>query len=101
MYKTKNLLLISLISLLSFSQLIGQITGTAGATVKVQIKKGLTIQSDGNDLDFGENILSTSNETYTISPENGVRFEVTGHPGKQIDVDFDDQDALTNNQWGK
>ncbi len=88
------------VSLMFFlgANLFAQSNASANAEVKVQLKKGLAIQNLDGDLDFGEIVLTGSAVNQTITPDNGVRFLVTGHPGKDVTVTFSDV-TLTNNAW--
>ncbi len=88
------------ISLLFFfgANLFAQSSASATAEVKAQLKKGLSIQNLDGDLDFGEIILTGSATTQTIAPNSGVRFLVTGHPGKNVTVSFSNIN-LTNDAW--
>ncbi|MCP5062522.1 MAG: hypothetical protein GY936_08675 [Ignavibacteriae bacterium] len=66
--------------------------------VLIQIKKGLSISKLGGDLNFGKYVLSTSNETINKTNEEGINFEVTGHPGRAVTINFADV-TLNNNAW--
>lgn len=85
----KALTLFATILLFSFTT-FAQSTASATADVKASIAKGLTITNIGGSLDYGEIIANTSGQTVTIDPDAGAEFEVTGHPGKSVDVTFSD-----------
>ena len=78
--------------------LLAQSSANASATVTAQLKKGLSITGPGGALDFGEIILNGSAQTPTIAVSSGVRFDVVGHPNKNITITFSGMN-LTNNAW--
>ncbi len=80
------------------ANIFAQSSASATADVKVQLKKGLAISNLDGDLDFGEIVLTGSASTQTITPDAGVRFLVTGHPGKNVTVSFSNIN-LTNDAW--
>jgi len=99
MYTKRNLLFFFIISIFMVSNVFAQNQANASANVKVKLTKGLVITNETGDLDFGERILGTTDETYSIPPSNGVKFNVTGHPGKNILVNFDETVDLNNSSW--
>lgn len=70
------------------TSLLAQSTASATANVTAQLKRGLAITNLDGDLDFGEIVLTGSAQTPTIAPGAGVRFEVTGHPNRDVTVTF-------------
>ena len=78
--------------------LFAQSSANASATVTAKLKKGLSISNFTGDLAFGDIILDGSAQTPTIAPGSGVRFDVTGHPAKNITITFAGIN-LTNNAW--
>lgn len=78
--------------------LFAQSSANASATVTAKLKKGLSISNSTGDLAFGDIILDGSAQTPTIAPGSGVRFDVTGHPAKNITITFAGIN-LTNNAW--
>ena len=88
-----------LLTLFAFSTAIfAQSSANASATVTASLKKGLSISNFSGDLAFGEIILNGSVQTPTIAPGSGVRFDVVGHPNKNITITFAGIN-LTNNAW--
>jgi len=80
------------------STLLAQSSANASATVTATLKKGLSISNFTGDLDFGQIILTGSAQTPTKNPDDGIRFDVTGHPQKNINITFAGID-LTNSAW--
>lgn len=78
--------------------LYAQSSANASATVTANLKKGLSISNFSGDLAFGEIILTGSAQTPTVTPGSGVRFDVAGHPAKNITITFAGIN-LTNNAW--
>lgn len=80
------------------SIILAQTSANASATVTANLKKGLSISNFTGDLDFGQIILTGSAQTPTKNPDDGVRFDVTGHPAKDVTITFAGID-LTNDVW--
>lgn len=80
------------------SSIYAQSFASLDEPVLIQLKKGLSLSKVNGDLDFGEYILTTSNETLNKTSEEGVNFEVTGHPNRAITVNFADV-TLNNSAW--
>jgi hypothetical protein len=80
------------------TSLFAQSSASATAEVTAQLKRGLSITNLDGDLDFGEIILTGSPQTPAITPGSGVRFEVTGHPNKDVAITFSGV-TLDNNAW--
>jgi len=80
------------------SSVFAQSFASLDEPVLIQIKKGLSISKLGGDLNFGEYVLSANNETINKSNEEGINFEVTGHPGRAVTINFADV-TLSNNAW--
>jgi hypothetical protein len=78
--------------------LLAQSSANASATVTANLKKGLSISNFTGDLDFGEIILTGSAQTPSKNPSDGVRFDVTGHPNKNITITFSGLN-LNNDAW--
>ncbi len=70
------------------TSLFAQASASATAQVLAQLKRGLSITNSTGNLNFGEIILTGSPQTPTIGPGSGVRFDVTGHPNKDITITF-------------
>ncbi|MFZ1290428.1 MAG: hypothetical protein WAR79_10065, partial [Melioribacteraceae bacterium] len=81
MYAKKYLLILAVL-IFSTSMLLAQNSANSSTTVSVQLKKGLSITPPATDLDFGEKVIGTSNET--VSALNPVAFYVLGHSSKSI-----------------
>jgi len=75
-----------------------QTSASASAQVKVVLVKPLSISLYGGDLDFGEFVLTGSNETLTKAAQNGAIFEVTGHPNRYVTVTFGNV-TIDNSAW--
>lgn len=88
-----------LLTLFAFSNAIfAQSSANASATVTANLKKGLSISNFSGELAFGEIILNGSAQTPTINQSSGIRFDVVGHPNKNITITFAGIN-LTNNAW--
>lgn len=70
------------------TSLFAQASASATAQVLAQLKRGLSITNSTGNLNFGEIILTGSPQTPVIGPGSGVRFDVTGHPNKDITITF-------------
>ncbi len=88
MYSVKKLFLLLSVLVFSTSSLFAQSSGNASSNVTIQLRKGLTISNLDGDLDYGEVILTGNAQTETITPDNGVKFEVTGHPNKSVLINY-------------
>ncbi len=93
----KALALFATILLFSFTT-FAQNTASADATVSTKITKGLAIANIGGSLDFGTILMTGSAQNPSITTQSGANFEVTGHPNKDVTVDFSSVD-LDNNAW--
>ena len=66
--------------------------GQNGEIINVQVqaslKRGISVVSEGNVLDFGEIFLSNSQQTFTKSPAEGLRFKIISHPEKPVLIDY-------------
>ena len=83
---------ISFLLLFSFilaHSICAQSKGTAAANVRVSLVKALQVNKIQGDLSFGELILTGVAAKVERSPEKGVLFEINGHPGRNITLDFD------------
>lgn len=99
--RTKNHFFIFLLVLVfSAGSIFAQNSATGTADVTIQLVKGLSIQASG-DLNFGEQIVAATNQTYTEAPggANGVQFDVTGHPNRSVTVDYTPTVTLNNDAW--
>jgi hypothetical protein len=84
--------------LMTTSTILAQSTASATSTVKVQLKKGLSISNLNGDLDFGDIVATSSPQTPSVSTASGIEFEVIGHPAKNVTITFAGMN-LTNNAW--
>ena len=89
---------VALATLLLSSYAFAQNTASATAPVKISLKKGLAISNEGGSLDFGNLVVTSSDQTETITPENGAQFKVTGHPNKAVTITYSDV-TLKNDTW--
>jgi len=97
--KSKGIFTLALVLIMSLSSTIfAQSFASEDEPVLVQLKKGLSMTKVGGDLDFGEYIITTSDETLTKTNEDGVNFEVIGHADRAITVTFADV-TLNNDDW--
>lgn len=96
--KTLTKLGVVLVALTLSTTLFAQNSANASANVTAQLKKGLSITNFTGDLDFGEIILTGSAQTPAITPGSGVRFDVSGHPNKDVVISFANV-TLNNNAW--
>ena len=94
-----KVLFVSLMSLFLTSSLFAQASASANSTVTASLIKGLSITSGGNIV-FGDIQLTGGVLTPTITPgsASGVRFDVVGHPNRDVDVTFSTL-ALSNAVW--
>lgn len=100
MYNTKFPLFLLVIFIFSSTIIFSQTSANSNANVKVNIKKGLSIDNVGSgELDFGEYLTGVADDNLSIAPSAGVSFEVLGHPGKNISIDYDDKVTLDNDDW--
>lgn len=96
--KTLTKLSVVLVALTLSATLFAQSSASASANVTAQLKKGLSITNLSGDLNFGEIIVASSAQTPFIAPASGVRFEVSGHPSKNVTINFSGV-TLNNNEW--
>jgi hypothetical protein len=80
------------------SAIFAQSSANASATVTANLKKGLSISNATGNLDFGEIILTGAAQTPSIAQASGVRFDVIGHPNKDVTVTFSGLN-LNNDAW--
>jgi hypothetical protein len=91
--------IVALTTLLFSSNLFAQNSGNATAEVKIQLKKGLSIANQGaSEINFGEVVVTTSEQTPTVEEGSGAHFLVTGHPNKAVTISFLPV-TLSNNVW--
>ena len=95
----KKLLVILAMFALLANVSFGQSSASTTATVSVSIIKALTIQNAAGNLAFPEIIMNGTQQTESISNQNGVRFLVTGHPNRNVTVTYDATVTLDNNAW--
>jgi hypothetical protein len=99
MFSQAKMNIILFLTVLSFSStLMAQSSASASATVTANLKKGLSISNFTGALNFGDIILTGSAQTPTVAPGSGVRFDVTGHPNKNITITFAGI-SLDNDAW--
>lgn len=92
-------LLFALSLVLTLSALAyAQTSDNATADVSVRLIKPLSIIHDAGDLDFGEHYLTGSAENLTKNANDGARFRVTGHPNRDVTVNFSGV-TLDNSVW--
>ena len=91
MYTKKNLLVCLIVLVFSAGSIMAQSSASEAVDVTVNLQKGLSITPEGN-LDFGERVIGTSNET--ITPSSPVYFLVSGHGNKSISVDYSNSVTL-------
>jgi hypothetical protein len=80
------------------SIMFAQSSANASATVTANLIKGLSISNFTGDLTFGEVILTGSAQTPSIASGSGVRFDVSGHPNRNVTVTFSGIN-LNNDAW--
>src|SRR5210317_1199459 len=93
--KIRNMITLLLLSSMLFTSLtLGQ-SNTATADISITIIKALRINQVQGDLDFGDLVLSGSATTVERTPDQGILFSVSGTPGKNVVVDF--QNTILDN----
>lgn len=85
---------IVLILLFFTGSIFAQNSANANATVKISLKKGLTVDNKTGDLTFPETVVT--NAAQNASSSNVVNFLVTGHKGSQVTVGFSTTLNLVN-----
>lgn len=88
---------VALATLLISSNVFAQSNASAIADVKIQLKKGLSIASS-RGIDFGEIVLSSGDNSQSISASDGAMFQVVGHPGKSVAITYSNV-SLDNDAW--
>jgi hypothetical protein len=68
--------------------LSGQNNEQINVQVQASLKRGISVISQSTVLDFGEIILSNSQQTVTKSPAEGLRFKIISHPEKPVLIDY-------------
>jgi hypothetical protein len=68
--------------------LSGQNNEQINVQVQASLKRGISVISQSTVLDFGEIILSNSQQTVTKSPAEGLRFKIISHPEKHVLIDY-------------
>ncbi|MGB9664805.1 MAG: hypothetical protein ACPL25_07810, partial [Ignavibacteria bacterium] len=92
----KILFLIVYLSVLVLDTM-GQSNEQANVQVQASLKKGITINVESNVLDFGEILLSNSQQTINKPPEQGLKFRIVSHPDKPVLIDFNNIILVNNN----
>jgi hypothetical protein len=96
---TKGKFFVVLLFLTIFgSSIFAQSSASLDEPVLIQILKGLSMTKVGGDLDFGEYVITSADETLTKTPDAGVNFEVTGFPGRAVTITYANV-TLDNNTW--
>lgn len=94
----KLILLAVLMSLSSFAY--SQSNASATSDVNISLIRGLTLNTYGaNTLNFGEIVVTASSQTESISNENGQIFHATGHPWREVHVNYSEEVVLNNEAW--
>lgn len=81
---TYSTILILMLNLASF----GQSSEQVNLQIRASLKRGISVESENNILNFGEIVLSRSQQTITKSPQEGLRFKIITHPDKPVLIDF-------------
>lgn len=90
-----------LVFIFSTSNLYSQNNEQINIPVQASLKRGISVSSENNVLDFGEIVLSNSQQFFTKSPEEGVKFKIISHPEKPVLIDFNTINLINNqNQSG-
>jgi len=93
----KTIAIVALATLLFSTNLFAQPL-SATADVKIQLKKALSIGFVDGSLDFGELLVTGAPQAPSITRANGAHFLVTGHPGKNVTINYSNV-TLDNNDW--
>lgn len=91
----KTIAAIAFATLIFSSNIFAQ---SATAPVTINLKKALGITNEGGNLTFGDLLVTGTAQAPSIANGSGVRFLVTGHPGKDVTISFDVV-TLDNDQW--
>lgn len=62
--------------------------GTVSANVRIKLVKALEVQKVHGDLYFGELVLTGASAKVEKTPDQGVLFQISGQPGKNVTIDF-------------
>ncbi len=85
----KKLLMVIILSFLFATNSFSQDNETINVRVQASLKRGITVISKTNTLDFGEIVLSNSQMTLNKSPQEGLKFKVISHPEKPVLISYD------------
>ena len=97
--KTNKIAILSVIIMLCIcTQLYSQAKQIGVASVKISLVKSLNLRTVQGDLNFGEINQTGSASNLSISPSEGLLFEVNGSPGKNVFVNYS-YVTLNNEQW--
>lgn len=66
----------------------GQNNEQINLQVNASLKRGISVISESTVLDFGEIILSNSQQIVTKTPAEGLRFKIISHPEKPVLIDY-------------
>jgi hypothetical protein len=73
---------------------------TKTSTGYATIIRGVSLSLSGsNSLNFGDIVVTTSNQTVTISNQNGQKFLARGQSGKSIIITYPSSINLSNSVW--
>lgn len=96
----KNLIsLVLLIILLSNVTCYAQNRFSFSTNINLSIVTGLALNKKSGDLDFGEVLVTNQAQTLSMSPGDGVLFEVIGQRGRRVTVTYTRRVTLANNDW--
>lgn len=94
----KLILLAAIMSIAGLTQ--AQNSANTNSPVEISLIRGITINTYGeNTLDFGEIVVTGSLQTESISNENGQIFHGTGHPWREVHVNYSEEVILNNEVW--
>ena len=96
----KTLKIFILFMLLSLSVLSAQNRYVASVPIHVSLVKGLSLNIMKNNLDFGEVILSRTGTLIKKSATEGIIFEISGNPNKNVAINYSTTN-LTNSAWSE
>jgi hypothetical protein len=80
-------------------------TASTTATTTAYIAKGVSFSSESrdafstDDIDFGDILIKTTPQSFTMLPQDGRRFKATGEVGKTFTTTYSLSVTLSNATW--
>lgn len=99
----KNIL--TALTLLFFSGVSYSQTASTTAITSAYVSRGVSFSSDErdafstSDIDFGDILIKTTAQNFTMLPQDGRRFRATGEVGKTFTTTYSLSVTLSNATW--